>query len=153
MTQSAEHAKQLYPDMPLCIGYLSEDTKMTFVTSLDSDYSSLGYIEDKFPHLIQPFKNGQWYVDQVKTMSFGDVCYINSTQRDYKSTLEIPQTEMHLFRQVCGDSHEPRSEICHSCGHHSVNLRKCARCRLVSYCDRDCQKQDWESHKSVCLPI
>ncbi len=150
MTQSAQHAKQLYPEMPLCIGYMSEDTKMTFVTSLDGDYSSLGYIEDKFPHLIQSFKNGHWFIDHIKTMSFGDVCYINSTQKDYKSTLEIPQTEMHLFRQVCGESREP---ICHSCGQQSVNLKKCARCRSVSYCNRECQTKDWKSHKSVCLPI
>ena len=29
-------------------------------------------------------------------------------------------------------------------------LRACARCKVVYYCSRECQRADWRSHKNVC---
>ena len=29
-------------------------------------------------------------------------------------------------------------------------LQSCSGCQLVGYCSRDCQKSDWNRHKSVC---
>ncbi|KAF7798054.1 hypothetical protein EIP86_009266 [Pleurotus ostreatoroseus] len=31
-----------------------------------------------------------------------------------------------------------------------VNLKKCAGCSMARYCSRDCQKNDWQSHKVWC---
>jgi hypothetical protein len=31
-------------------------------------------------------------------------------------------------------------------------LRKCTRCEVVYYCDKDCQKTHWKQHKQRCLP-
>ncbi|TFY66720.1 hypothetical protein EVG20_g4368 [Dentipellis fragilis] len=30
-------------------------------------------------------------------------------------------------------------------------LRRCARCKVVRYCSKQCQRQSWESHKDACL--
>ena len=38
---------------------------------------------------------------------------------------------------------------CASCGT-SKKLKTCSSCGNVSYCSKDCQKQDWVSHKEVC---
>ncbi|KDR68109.1 hypothetical protein GALMADRAFT_283214 [Galerina marginata CBS 339.88] len=29
--------------------------------------------------------------------------------------------------------------------------RRCAKCRTVAYCSRECQKKDWSRHKPVCF--
>lgn len=32
----------------------------------------------------------------------------------------------------------------------NLHLKKCSRCKLVSYCNRECQKADWKVHKADC---
>jgi len=39
---------------------------------------------------------------------------------------------------------------CSCCGRNSADLKKCSRCRSVQYCDRDCQKKHWTTHKLDC---
>ncbi|CAB9503040.1 ANK [Seminavis robusta] len=43
-------------------------------------------------------------------------------------------------------------EYCQVCWSTSpgCNLKKCARCKKVSYCGRECQINDWKDHKEVC---
>ena len=39
---------------------------------------------------------------------------------------------------------------CHVCGKEAMN--KCSHCKNTRYCSRDCQKADWNKHKTVCAP-
>ena len=40
---------------------------------------------------------------------------------------------------------------CFYCMKHSeCSLKKCAGCNVARYCDRECQKADWSSHKNIC---
>ena len=42
-------------------------------------------------------------------------------------------------------------EICAGCGKSGAEFRKCARCKDVAYCGRECQKRDWKvRHKRIC---
>ena len=41
---------------------------------------------------------------------------------------------------------------CSFCGKLSENLKKCSRCRLTQYCNQECQKKHWGSHKRICNP-
>lgn len=43
--------------------------------------------------------------------------------------------------------------LCHVCKWPSPNLKKCSRCKVLYYCSRDHQLQDWPSHKSICKAI
>jgi len=29
-------------------------------------------------------------------------------------------------------------------------LKSCSRCKVVAYCSKECQGQDWSRHKKVC---
>lgn len=42
---------------------------------------------------------------------------------------------------------------CSSCQKAHVDLRACARCGCVQYCEKACQVQDWPSHKTVCKEL
>ena len=43
-------------------------------------------------------------------------------------------------------------EICAKCHQRNVNAGKCTRCKAVKYCSKQCQRDHWKKHKSVCKP-
>ncbi|KAI1776242.1 hypothetical protein F4818DRAFT_457687 [Hypoxylon cercidicola] len=51
----------------------------------------------------------------------------------------------------------PQTELepkCSSCkGGSPPDLSLCAGCEQARYCSRDCQKQDWENHKTFCQHV
>jgi hypothetical protein len=49
----------------------------------------------------------------------------------------------------------PRHFACSQagCGKHSDNLSRCARCKVVSYCDAQCQAAHWPQHRKVCAEV
>ena len=42
------------------------------------------------------------------------------------------------------------SKVCSSCGKKGPDLLKCSVCKSVWYCNVQCQKMDWKSHKQCC---
>ena len=42
---------------------------------------------------------------------------------------------------------------CAVCNKIPQNLKRCSRCRSVSYCSVECQRADWTRHKSLCTPL
>ena len=44
----------------------------------------------------------------------------------------------------CGSCNKTASEA------NLTSLKACAKCKSVFYCNRDCQKSDWKTHKKVC---
>ncbi|KAJ7060326.1 hypothetical protein C8F01DRAFT_1231577 [Mycena amicta] len=45
----------------------------------------------------------------------------------------------------------PATDVCFVCKKPSEELLRCSGCRTIHYCSRECQKQDWKSHKSICM--
>lgn len=50
-----------------------------------------------------------------------------------------------------GPGEEGELLTCHCCGK-MEGVARCGRCRLISYCGKECQRADWKRHKRVCKP-
>ena len=51
------------------------------------------------------------------------------------------------------DEENPHLRVpCIKCNKNSTTKR-CANCKSVYYCSRECQKKDWASHKRQCLDL
>ncbi|KAH8097198.1 hypothetical protein JL720_80 [Aureococcus anophagefferens] len=51
---------------------------------------------------------------------------------------------------LCGGDATPRCAHCARLPGPTVRVHKCAQCRRVYYCSRDCQKSHWPKHKAFC---
>lgn len=52
---------------------------------------------------------------------------------------------------ICGScSDNTTTEICANCGKEGDSLKSCAACKLVKYCNRDCQIAHRKLHKKEC---
>ena len=40
--------------------------------------------------------------------------------------------------------------ICSNCERSFAKVFRCARCHIVSYCSKECQRASWKSHKATC---
>ena len=65
----------------------------------------------------------------------------HAQQRDYVRISALPASKVAL-------------EACHFCSKSQAQiadrLKRCERCRGVSYCSVQCQRSDWPAHKKVC---
>lgn len=43
-------------------------------------------------------------------------------------------------------------KVCSFCNTVNQNCKRCSRCSKVLYCNKLCQKKDWEHHKNFCKP-
>ncbi|KAH8833248.1 hypothetical protein DL96DRAFT_717367 [Flagelloscypha sp. PMI_526] len=52
---------------------------------------------------------------------------------------------------------QPAADHCATCGKGASEmggkLLKCAKCKAVSYCGKECQKKDWKVHKNQCATV
>lgn len=47
----------------------------------------------------------------------------------------------------------PRCSVCFKPTPPREKPKKCAGCRWIPYCSRECQRQDWPSHRAICGEI
>jgi hypothetical protein len=66
---------------------------------------------------------------------------ITKSATEKKSTPDITETVVKTLKKPASCSH---------CLKFGLDLLKCARCLTCYYCDRDCQRANWEIHKKYC---
>ena len=54
------------------------------------------------------------------------------------------------FAMMPGEKYKESFKGCDNCGNRLKPLSKCAACKKVAYCSRECQKQAWKEHKPEC---
>lgn len=104
----------------------------------------------------------------LKSNKEGSPLYMEAFLRE--SVREFPYRECTLFRQMVAtlaDKNSPSAlsivtsaingqrgftdnvPICSTCGEEKP-AKKCSKCKIVQYCDRNCQRLHWFLHKKAC---
>lgn len=89
----------------------------------------------------------------------GDI--FNGVRRDLESNTAIysPQEKpqgFHVLSAKQNHANEKKEEILKACAsckkiERKMNaFKRCSNCKQVHYCSQDCQKKDWNKHKSQC---
>ena len=64
--------------------------------------------------------------------------------------MEKPQSK--IYSQASTVKIDVDINTVHACNvcDSETNLKRCARCKKVAYCSRNCQKKDWKTHREKC---
>ena len=131
----------------LCSKILNYFTKCTAATSppvTNATYKSL--VKKKVEHR---FKRAVIYplypnLDE-KTFNSSNVEMIKTTL--IQDIMPIPKEFPYWFHYTAACLKENKCTYCKCI---KEGLKKCSRCHLVQYCDTDCQKKHWKTHKPFC---
>ncbi|KAK3257467.1 hypothetical protein CYMTET_33450 [Cymbomonas tetramitiformis] len=102
--------------------------------------------------------------DRLETLYEEDQAYLHQTPADEVCTKRIDTISVHYFlnkyfserNEELSEAHKnklaavslsPKCDWCHT---PSWRLKKCAKCLKCSYCNKDCQKEAWKTHKVAC---
>lgn len=99
-----------------------------------SGYDSTGYNDDE--------------EDEVQNET-EDKSDSESSGNDSKTEEEA---DLHLQRSSDEPVEKSKRHICALCSSKGSS-KKCSRCMKVYYCSRECQRQDWQTHKTNCKKI
>ena len=54
------------------------------------------------------------------------------------------------FRPLCDATYDLRT--CIQCGEMAPKMKRCSGCHWARYCNRECQKANWQTHRNDCCP-
>ncbi|KAK6995900.1 hypothetical protein R3P38DRAFT_3287893 [Favolaschia claudopus] len=64
----------------------------------------------------------------------------------YQKSLSTPAKELRQNRAAS-------KEACGNCYRLGEKLSRCAKCKTVAYCSKECQRSHWPVHKTGCTPV
>ncbi|ESK86290.1 ankyrin repeat and mynd domain-containing protein 2-like [Moniliophthora roreri MCA 2997] len=133
-TMSDEAAKEKINFYTGCSQEVSEDHLRTFVRVLDAnaDLLDTDYVEETQSH----WKGVSKALAQQTRISFFSPCL-----RLRWSALEEVET---------GKKPWKADPLCAACGKKGMKPVRCAGCKAAIYCNAECSKAHWESHKPDC---
>jgi len=101
---------------------------------------------------------GTGHESEVNTRNLLAKCYISLNWFDralleIDNCLKISPTHVESLKlksaaTIGRNKHKPTS--CNYCQKPLVKAMRCGRCNAAFYCNRDCQKNDWKTHKPSC---
>ncbi|KAH8658289.1 hypothetical protein BX600DRAFT_524676 [Xylariales sp. PMI_506] len=126
--------------------YLNVTNKLTNLQSADSDHSFLLRLSKMLSG--NPVNGMLRFQQQLGKLALSKLpapqCSTSETQAEVTTHAYLPTK---------------KPKACASCGKGPDNLRTCNSCHIkidnrlitsVWYCGTDCQKQDWQPHKTIC---
>eukprot|EP01080_Neovahlkampfia_damariscottae_P004651 gene4651-8224_t len=100
----------------------------------------------------------QFYKDYLKNFYSKSPDEVHVHEQTYPIYNPFAHTPTEIYSAFSFDeqnvvSEDPETHSCSYCRKESKKLKKCTRCKYVSYCSIECQKKHWDSHKSLCKMI
>jgi len=72
-------------------------------------------------------------------------------------SMYINQVAVYLIANFCGEftgegslPKKPQGGKCYHCSKPMLSRKRCAKCKSVYYCSKECQLNHWPSHRGVC---
>nr|CAG4640861.1 EOG090X06BA [Eulimnadia texana] len=103
--------------------------------------------KDGFPEFLDNFVR-----ESIRSFAFKDtvvfrqlVVGLAKTKQSPESTLAIQM----LNSAVNGQRGFAEEQVCGTCGQEKAP-KKCSKCKMVQYCDKECQRLHWPLHKKEC---
>lgn len=106
--------------------------------------SSLDALEDRIQFSLHGFDNDpNPIIEQLKSDSPDLTEYLMAQDvSDFKRDVEMEKSILSSMNR----------KICATCKKEPAD-NKCGVCGVVYYCDRECQKNDWKVHKTMCKTL
>lgn len=120
----------------------------------DKSYPWFNIVNESVTNLLEELSYNLW-------KTFTD----KSTKRKYTQELVLAQRTMYinqvatfLIANFCGEftgegslgSGKNKASSCVHCSKPMLKAKRCARCKKVNYCSKECQLNHWPSHRGVC---
>ena len=110
--------------------------------------NQLSFIQKKF-------KTGQPCNDIAQKILAGDDGYSNPDPKVLNFLRTILQLAEKARASQLDDQPKnapPQKKICHFCKTTKSDdlMKLCSQCRITHYCSKECQRNDWKSHKQYC---
>ena len=127
------------------VDYQENEKNYPFASTVSSSIQSL--LENLNYQIFADFKDSpknKQYTDQL----------IKEQRRMYISMFATMIID-NFCSEFTGQNSLEQKKLTAKCAHCSSPLfqpKRCARCKKVQYCNRQCQENNWPSHKATCRP-
>lgn len=87
-------------------------------------------------------------------LNASQLCFTNLTDETQRKLYQFNTAKLHALVLLYNTWFSKQSSSFYFCFHcifiSPVKLQKCSRCKITTYCSKQCQRQNWKIHKAVC---
>lgn len=136
-----------------CIKIETEFRHIIYNTDIQSQYYILDFLKSPYTRLKLldiPAVSPVYFIEHIIP-----ICYmIGNEHRIPETRGKKDLTADKFIKDILQEMQGVSTKECYADNcHNTEGLLKCSRCKIVKYCCRTCQRNDWSQHKKVCKSI